>query len=75
MTDCHWLSLKNSFAIAWHCPGIWQTRSPTVDGVRLADGRGPFVVTRQRQVTRKMHSGAGVPLLVTGFAWTIRGHA
>src|SRR6266516_3050611 len=64
---------KNSFATAWRCRGMRQLGPLRRRPVRVAGGRGLLPWPGNGRAERKVHSGAGVPLVVTGLAWTVRG--
>ena len=63
---------KNSFATAWRCRERRQLGPRAVGGVRVTAG-WVFAVAGERRAGRKVQSGGGVLLVVTGFAWTVRG--
>ena len=64
---------KNSFATAWRCRGMRQLGPLRRRPVRVAGGWGLLPWPGNGRAGRKVHSGAGVPLVVTGLAWTVRG--
>jgi hypothetical protein len=69
---CNVSGFRNSCATSWRCREARKLGPSRCGAVRVAGGRG-FVIIGQRRAGWKVHSCAGVPSVVAGWLWSVRG--